>query len=77
MRNNVSNEKKSSYFPLNSMVNKDPYFMVYYNPYIAGKYNPLYNPTNLWVFFIAHVKSLQTPGINPLKKAASNPEIHL
>ena len=30
--------------------------MVYYNPYITGEYNPLYNPTNQG-FFIAHVVS--------------------
>ena len=29
--------------------------MVYYNPYITGEYNPLYNPTNQVFFFIAHV----------------------
>ena len=28
--------KKPSYFPLYWMVNRDPYFMVYYNPYITG-----------------------------------------
>ena len=27
------------------LVNRDPYFMAYYNPYITG-YNPLYKTTN-------------------------------
>ena len=30
---------------------------VYYNPYVPGKYNPLYNPTNQG-FFIAHFFSI-------------------
>ena len=48
----LSPEKKVSkntlrFFPLCWMVNRDPYFMVYYNPYIAWVvFHPLYNPTN-------------------------------
>ena len=33
---NMSHEKKTSYFPFYWLVNRDPYFMVYYNPYITG-----------------------------------------
>ena len=32
----MSHEKKPSYFPLYWLVNRDPYVMVYYNPYIIG-----------------------------------------
>ena len=35
--------------------------MVYYNPYITGWYNPLYNPTNL-VFFSLLTCLVQLPG---------------
>ena len=35
--------------------------MVYYNPYITGEYNPLYNLTNQG-FFIAHMKGVDFDG---------------
>ena len=42
--------------------------MVYYNPYITGQYNPLYNPTNQG-FFVAHVYVTTVHSLQPYRPA--------
>ena len=45
--------KKPSYFPLYWLVNRDPYFIVYFDPYITGQYFIPYIAQPSKVFFIA------------------------
>ena len=59
--------KKTSYFPLYWLVDRD-LIMVYYNPYITGQYNPLYNPTNQG-FFVAHVYVTTVHSLQPYRPA--------
>ena len=52
--------KKTSYVPWYWLFNRDPYFMVYFNPHIAGQKNSLYIYTlnnRLGPFFIAQFKT--------------------
>ena len=55
--------------------------MVYYNPYITGWYNPLYNPTNQGFFpgskcQLGTVDQSQFPGwkLEPKKSKSSHPQ---